>query len=166
MHITKIVNQHKTELDLCEECASMYQQEWSGFFEPTFSINNLLASILSNDPQIKSSSNNVLQGKVCPLCGQHYAHFAQTGKLGCDHCYESFSNGINPLLRRVQGSQTHKGKIPKRIGGSLKIQKELQDLRYRLQGLILNEEFEEAAEVRDKIKELEKKLRGKEKGVE
>ncbi|WP_227764060.1 UvrB/UvrC motif-containing protein [Zhaonella formicivorans] len=156
VHITKIINNDKTQISLCEECASAYHQQLSSAFEPNFSINKFLAGLLNYDHGIEAGAKTVRN--VCPQCGQSYAYFSQTGKLGCDRCYETFEESLVPLLRRVHGTQVHKGKVPKRTGGSIRLRKELQDLKSKLQELIRREEFEEAAKVRDRIRELEKQI--------
>lgn len=156
VHLTKVINNQKSQLFLCEECASAYQEQWSEVFESNFSLNKFLASLLNYDSAMQSHLNAT--AGVCPQCGQTYSQFAQSGKLGCDLCYQTFLESITPLLRRVHGAQVHKGKIPRRAGGNLRLKKELQDLRLELQRLVQNEEFEKAAQVRDKIRDLEKQL--------
>ena len=102
------------------------------------------------------NETGALQNLVkCPQCGQKYSHFAQTGKLGCEKCYETFEQHLEPLLKRVHGSQVHKGKYPKRAGGSIRLKRELENLKLHLQELVVKEEFEEAAKVRDQIREIE-----------
>lgn len=155
VHLTKIVNNQKSQLFLCEECASSHQEHWSDVFASDFSINKFLASLLNYDAGLETKLN-APQG--CPGCGQTYSQFAQSGKLGCDTCYQTFLENLTPLFRRVHGAQTHKGKVPRRTGSHLRLKRDLQNLRLELQRLVQKEEFEKAALVRDKIRELEKQL--------
>jgi protein arginine kinase activator len=72
---------------------------------------------------------------------------------------------MQPILKRLHsGNTVHAGKIPKRIGGSMHVRKEIDSLKEELQALILQEEFESAANIRDKIRGLEKKLGEKREG--
>lgn len=169
VHFTKVVNGEKAVVQLCERCA----QEKSDMFlmdgDPGFSINNLLAGLLNIDSALKKAtpqsaiSSEVLQ---CGQCKLTYQQFANKGKFGCSHCYEAFKHQLIPILKRLHGGNSvHGGKVPARIGGSLHLKKKIQELKGNLGTLIDKEEFETAAEVRDQIRSLEKKLTdGKENG--
>ena len=158
VHITKIVNNKKTQLNLCDKCASEYQYQLGGFLEPNFSLNKFLASLLEYDQSFGSKTQSPPSSAKCPQCGQHYTQFAQSGKLGCEGCYEVFGESMDPLLKRVHGSQIHKGKYPKRTGDAVRLKRELQQYKALLNELVIKEEFEKAAEIRDKIRDMEKDL--------
>ncbi len=49
----------------------------------------------------------------------------------------------------------HTGKLPKKADAALKLKREGERLRRQLQEAILNEEFEKAAKIRDKIREID-----------
>ena len=161
LHFTKIVNGDKTEIHICEHCAKgKSEMMFSG--NSGFSINNLLAGLLNIEPSITKSEqsafheNEILQ---CEKCKMTYPQFAKIGRFGCSHCYKTFENQLNPLLKRVHsGNTNHNGKIPRRIGGSIHLRKQIKELKETLQQYVLNEEFERAAETRDKLRELEKSL--------
>ncbi|MZP30220.1 hypothetical protein GTO91_10920 [Heliobacterium undosum] len=158
VHVTKIVNGQKSEVNLCEECARAHHKEWSMAYDDNFPINKFLAGLLGFDTGKTASSVNLnlhAPGK-CEHCGANYNQISQTGRLGCHQCYDRFQDKVEPLLRRVQGSNRHTGKVPKRSGGSIRLQREIQNLRARLQQHVSNEEFEQAARLRDQIRELEK----------
>ncbi|MFA5881294.1 MAG: UvrB/UvrC motif-containing protein, partial [Eubacteriales bacterium] len=78
--------------------------------------------------------------------------------LGCPTCYDVFENKLDPVLRRIHGNPRHTGKIPKRTGGTIELRREIEELKRELQAAITSEEYEKAAEVRDKIRGLENKL--------
>lgn len=151
IHKTKIVNGVKEEIHLCEECAKK-----SELFslENNFSIHNFLSSLLEGGltPDITVTGD---QDKKCPQCGSTYNDFKRSGRLGCNVCYSTFNNMLAPLIRRVQGNNTHTGKIPKKSGSSIRMRKKIRDLKLQLQQLVETEEFEEAARIRDEIKKLE-----------
>jgi protein arginine kinase activator len=107
------------------------------------------------DPSVEKASKPTV-GERCPNCGLTYVQFRQTGRLGCSQCYEAFSQRLIPLIKRIQGSTEHTGKIPLRRGHGAQRQRQLETLRVNLNRAVAREEFEEAARLRDQIRELEK----------
>jgi protein arginine kinase activator len=168
VHVTKIVNNAKTESHLCEVCAGETGTDLGFLFEPNFSFHNLLAGLLENEFGVKSG--NVPQStkkslRKCPTCGLTFTDFMNIGLMGCANCYETFKDNLDPLLRRIHGSTVHIGKVPKRTGGQVRVRKEIEQLRRKLQEAVNREAYEEAAKIRDEIKEKEKKLKGGDGGV-
>lgn len=154
VHITKIVNNDKTSINLCEECAREYQDQ-IGFVQPSFSFHKFLAGLLEHPAMMPEKTGLSPEGTKCPVCGTTRQVFSQYGKLGCDRCYDTFAAGLSPLIKRVHGRGRHTGKVPGRGGQAIKLKKELEALKSKLQELVAREEFEEAAKVRDQIRELE-----------
>ncbi|NLW07034.1 MAG: hypothetical protein GX039_03500 [Clostridia bacterium] len=148
VHVTQIINGQKTELSLCQECAREIQPQFD------FSIPKFLAGLFDNELSIKAPAAAV----QCRQCGLSYEQFHQTGRLGCPECYERLAPRLDPLIRRIQGSSQHRGKVPLRAGGNLRVKREIEELRSQLQQLVQREEFEKAAQVRDQIRSLEKRL--------
>jgi protein arginine kinase activator len=158
VHVTKMVNNKKYEKNLCQQCASE-MGEGDLAHDSKYSIHNLLAGLLNFDPQMGTLAKGPYTSTtMCDNCGLSYAEFSRKGRLGCPVCYSHFAKHLDPLLRRVQGSNQHGGKVPTRTGGTLMLKNKIQQLRQELQKYIAHEEFEKAAEVRDRIKELEKEL--------
>ncbi|UIO42761.1 UvrB/UvrC motif-containing protein [Brevibacillus brevis] len=157
LHLTKIVNGEKTEYHICEQCAHEKGDVFTGFHN--FSINNLLSGLLKFDPMQKNgreaATNKPLQ---CETCGLTYAQFSKSGRFGCSDCYTFLGDRLDPLFRRIHGNTQHSGKVPERTGGKLKIRKELEQLKQALQSHVASEEFEKAAEMRDRIRALEQKM--------
>jgi len=155
VHLTKIVNGQVMQMHLCQECAqkvqgiglNLYPGMVSEFLQALFGMNTIEQSgqAISADAQEK-----------CPGCGRTFAQIQQAGKMGCSQCYEKFENQMELLLRRIHGGGHHVGKVPLRCGTSIRNRQELGNLRSKLQELINKEEFEEAAKVRDRIRDLEK----------
>ncbi|MCM3570035.1 UvrB/UvrC motif-containing protein [Neobacillus mesonae] len=170
LHFTKIINGEKTEVNLCEVCA----QEKSGMLmfsgQPGFDFNNLLAGLLKIDPSFQKPSQSPLQQEEllhCEYCSMTFPQFLKLGRFGCAHCYETFKDQLQPVLRRLHsGNWTHNGKIPKRIGGDIHLRKHVDELKQSLQQCIASEEFEKAAQIRDEIRSIEKKLAGNAEGGE
>ncbi len=155
VHVTKIINGKKTEVHLCEECA---RQNDEMNIETPFTMNNFLTSILDS---IHSSPIKVdyIKTTTCSKCGMNYGKFKQLGRLGCSECYKIFDEKLMPLIKRIHGSEVHVGKVPKKAGSKIRIKKEIMALKKELNSAVKKEEFERAAELRDKIKELEKNLK-------
>jgi protein arginine kinase activator len=98
-------------------------------------------------------------GKVkCPACEFVYSEFKKSGRFGCPECYAAFETQLIPLLRQVHGSTQHEGKTPKRLGPKAVIRKELMDLKEELSRAILDERYEDAATIRDRIRALETRV--------
>ncbi|HHY47434.1 MAG TPA: hypothetical protein GX506_09080 [Firmicutes bacterium] len=159
VHVTKIINGQKTEMHLCEECARQTGQ-LEFFSVPQFSFHNVLQGLF--DPE--SATVGLPSGTIstptrkCRTCGIDFSDFRRTGFLGCSNCYSEFQGRLEPVIRRIHGSTRHVGKVPARTGGALKVRKEIEDLRRQLEAAIAREEYEKAAQLRDKIKALQGKL--------
>ncbi|WP_026478136.1 UvrB/UvrC motif-containing protein [Alkaliphilus transvaalensis] len=154
VHMTKSINGVKEEINLCEVCAKGRE---GGGIEHHFSIPNFLAGLLESNihPQINI---NYQSGGSCQRCGTSFNQFKQRGRLGCDECYEVFREKITPLIRRVHGSTGHIGKVPQRTGGTIKLKRQVKQLKVKLKEAIEREAFEEAAKIRDEIKGIEKEI--------
>ena len=162
VHITKIINDKKKSINLCNECAAKHQKKHMiGFdLEPSFSIHTFLASLTEDMNLGQDVEYSPMGNRQCEKCGLTYKEFGKLGRLGCDQCYNTFRKGIEPLLKRIHGNSIHKGKIPLNIGEHIRRKREIEQLKEDLQVLVIKERFEEAAVMRDKIRELEAKLNG------
>jgi protein arginine kinase activator len=160
LHFTKIVNGEKTEFHLCEICASEKGEMFPGpGTTSNFSIHQLLSGLLNFSPNTSSYGGVSTEKPVrCESCGLTYSQFSKSGRFGCADCYKHFGERLDPLFRRIHGNMEHRGKVPGRAGGAIKLRKELQQLKLSLQQKVMNEEFEQAAAIRDKIKQLEQQI--------
>ena len=158
VHLTEVINDKVSKLHLCDKCAKAKSEE----MQSHFGLGDLLSGLMDFGPAV---SQDQLSGEVktkCPDCGMTYYDFQKTGKLGCGKCYETFAKELGELLRKIHGSDKHVGKMPFKGKEALKDQKDLQRLKNELNDLVRSEEFEKAAFLRDRIKELETKLEGPE----
>ncbi|WP_440897227.1 UvrB/UvrC motif-containing protein [Amphibacillus sp. Q70] len=159
LHLTNFINGQKTEIHLCQQCAK--EKGYLDTEEDVYTIHDLLSGLFndysSSTTKTEANKHNPHE-LACPHCHMTYQQFSKIGKFGCSQCYQIFSEYLNPIFRRVQGGNTkHIGKIPNRQHVHLQHKRLIQDYRDQLQQLINEERFEDAAEVRDKIKELEQK---------
>ena len=149
-HIRTVVNGVVREANLCGYCAAEEGYTSVG--------HNSLASMLASMLGEVSSSQIASKTVKCPVCGASFSDIASTGKVGCAECYKTFNRELLPYLKRVHGSTKHSGKIPNRAPLTVKSNLETIDsLKLELNRLVSEERYEEAAVVRDKIRNLEGK---------
>jgi protein arginine kinase activator len=154
VHFTQIVNNEKTTLSLCRECAAA-----RGFHSPLenapFPLAEILAGLAADLPtSTKSDAAEIL---VCPRCGLSFDDFASQGRFGCGECYRTFRARLEPIMRKIHGASLHRGKTPKSEVASpaekesLPVREE-ERLEAELKKAVESEDFERAAEIRDKLK--------------
>ncbi len=153
MRLIRIVNGQKMEQYLCEDCARD-KGDLGLHPQSKFPFGNLLVGMLGQDwfPGPRRAGHEI---SACAACGLTHEEFARTGLLGCGECYQSFGSIVDPILRRVHGHHQHAGKIPERAGKAAATDRHIDDLRRELEDLVRREEFEEAAVLRDRIREIE-----------
>lgn len=152
VHLTEIVDEQMNELHLCEECA----RQKSSQMESQFGLSELLAGMAEFEKPTKEKELEFATLK-CPNCGLTYSDFKKIGRLGCGGCYTAFKKYLGPLLKKIHGSSVHFGKSPFKAGRGVRKKIDLLELRDKLQKAVEAEEFEEAANIRDQIKNLEEK---------
>lgn len=147
-HIKTVINGVVKEYNLCGHCAAAV-----GYTNISHnSLAGMLASMLGESARLHSPEKR----KICEVCGSSFSDIAEKGKMGCAQCYKTFNSEILPYLKRVHGSVEHAGKVPNKA--PLMVVPETQTvetLRNELNRLVREEKYEQAAVVRDKIKELE-----------
>lgn len=162
VHVTQIVNSEKKEVHLCEHCAKEHEKIAFGNpfdFTHPFSINDFLSGFLGKNIGSQAKPQEQQTGPQCTTCGMTYEMFARSGKLGCANCYTVFSDTLETVFKRIHGNSIHTGKLPQRAGGTIKVKKEISQLKAQLNKAIYEEEYEKAAKLRDSIRELEAGIR-------
>jgi protein arginine kinase activator len=152
VHFSQIINNNKIELHFCNICAK--EKGYINIIEP-INISDFLSSLLGYGT-VHQVQPYQPEKEACVVCGMTFEDFQKTGKLGCYNCYNLFGDKLKPVLKNLHGSLNHNGKLPIRMGESIKISKETKKLRDELDAAVRNEEYERAAELRDKIKLFEK----------
>lgn len=159
INLVTVMNGQKHEIWLCENCAKDIAN--IPFFSPIIQNANIpfqgiLSEMLSNIDNNKTKiDNNKIKELVCSSCGLTYNEFKKSGRLGCIDCYKEFETVLEPRIKSLQAGMKHVGKIPKIKGKELAQKRKLKDLKGEMQKLIVAEEYERAAVVRDEIKKLE-----------
>ena len=164
------INGVEKQMNLCEECSQKlgitnemnfnmpidFSSFWGGFFDD-FETPSLL-NLVSGGTELK-----------CKGCNNTFEDILNTGKFGCPECYETFENEIDELLNRMHGRNRHVGRLgageKARVDNTKNIEEKektntennkINELKAKLKDLIKEENYEEAAKVRDEIKKLEK----------
>ncbi|NLI11628.1 MAG: hypothetical protein GX425_03145 [Peptococcaceae bacterium] len=157
VHLTEITNGQKQETHLCEVCAKEIQLQGFGLL-PQMNLHNFLAGLLNYEFNGSKFGQQEAGVKACAKCGVAESQFVKKGLLGCGDCYPCFEEKLQPLLRRIHGNTRHTGKVPERTGGNARLLKEIENMKRKLTEAVSREEFELAAELRDTVRQLEKRL--------
>ena len=168
---TQIINGDKRQMFLCEECSQKL-----GIGNINFSMPIDFSSFLGEffDDMNETSFIPSLRGQnelKCKKCGLDFDEFLHTGRFGCSNCYDEFENIIDPILKNIQGSNRHVGRLGNVIEGNnisnddkmsnfakkdQSQNSQLDKLKSDLKQAIKEERYEDAAKLRDEIKKLEK----------
>lgn len=106
------------------------------------------------------ANDNDFASARCLKCGTTWDRLRQDGRAGCAQCYATFATQLADVMARVQKASQHAGKAPRALE---KRQRRLVHLRARrdsrlellnrrLKESVAREKYEEAAQLRDKIK--------------
>ncbi len=152
IHLTEINDGVRSEMHLCEYCA----QNEGVAIKGQLSINELLTNLLATQPSDEELFGKSEQAQTCPNCGFTLEQFAKEPLLGCPQDYETFEKVLLPLIEKAHDGKTvHCGKVPTKTSPDLKIKMELTALQKKLEEAVKSENYELAAQLRDKINELE-----------
>jgi protein arginine kinase activator len=144
--LTQIVEGKMQKVNLCEGCSKE-----KGINDPTgFALADLLLGLGAAQEIGKNPA-----GERCLVCGFSQADFKKTGRLGCSACYDAFSEGLTGMLRNMHRGTTHIGKVPARLAAARTRKRELAALEADLEKAVKEEQFEQAASLRDRIRHLE-----------
>lgn len=151
-HLTNIGRDGaKVERHLCDSCAT--EEGLLHSPKTTIDLNELLENFIAGGKGAAAELSNV----VCDECGLSYIEFRNQGLLGCPNDYTVFKEQLARLLERTHGgADMHTGKTPKSVGVIPKPHVDIRRLKRQLEDAVAAEDYERAAELRDKIQELEK----------
>jgi protein arginine kinase activator len=147
IHFTELRDGKKTEMHVCEQCATEKNM--------AMAFPNVLAQLVKGGPAAARETEAV--PAACPGCGLAYAEFKAKGRLGCPRCYAAFGPVLIPLLEKVHGAASHRGKTPERVKGALANRREIQEVEEQLASAVADEEYEKAAQLRDRIRQMKGK---------
>ncbi len=158
IHLTDIVNKKRREIHLCEKCAQEHELLPLAP-NPQLNLPALLQLLMLQGVGEEWSSSDAPDAVdpstlTCPTCGLKYAQFRADGRFGCADDYDAFRTVLEPLLERVHRSLTHLGKVPSVVRRA-RDESERDRLRDHLRDAVAAENYEEAARLRDRIRQKE-----------
>ncbi len=146
VHLTEIKGDKVQKVDLCEGCAQS-----KGVKDPTFAMADLLLGLGASQEIDQSAGGAELK---CSHCGFTQADFKKSGRLGCPECYTTFVEGLEGLLKSMQKGTRHAGKVPEALRRTRETADRMKSLQKKLTKAIAEENFEQAAALRDEIKRI------------
>lgn len=178
VHYTQITNGEKKEFSLCSDCAmKLGLTEQMDITDPLLNLRSFIGDFFNEFPETermkKISGTKQLQ---CKTCGTTYEEFINDGNFGCEDCYQTFKEPIDRLLKKLHGTSTHLGRKPgveaKPIVDKVSVDKDKKEtskvnpkkeeskeekiarLERDLDKAIKDERYEDAAKIRDELKEM------------
>jgi protein arginine kinase activator len=136
IHIRQIINNEESELYICSKCAEKMQKKILSFLKMNNFITGMMQQVEPEDEE-----------KVCPLCKFDIDKIRKLGKVGCAKCYDVFASELTPIMNKMNINRAIKEK-------NNTIKNEIDSLQEKLNEAVAKEEYEKAAELRDKIAEL------------
>ncbi|MFC1669140.1 UvrB/UvrC motif-containing protein [Spirochaetota bacterium] len=145
-----------SEMHICEVCAkgSGLNSQLSDFSQ---TVSEIISFIDINEIEDINSVNR------CNRCGFSIIDYKKTGKLGCSECYSYLSESLEPVISGCHGSKKHIGKVPHNleindvqmavIDNPIDDYDLVADLQVKLELAISEERYEDAAVIRDKIRD-------------
>lgn len=151
INLTQVEHDSKVTLHLCEQCAQQKGVE-TGVGISKSPLAHLIGSMTKGASVLPTAAD----GLRCSSCGSTLKDFRDSGRLGCADCYTSFDGHLRDLLRRLHGSSQHVGERYAIPGGDATDPRaQLLDLKDQLRRAVDAENFELAADLRDRIRVLE-----------
>ncbi|HEY2082477.1 MAG TPA: UvrB/UvrC motif-containing protein [Verrucomicrobiae bacterium] len=151
VHYTKIDGDKVQKVDLCEECSKT-----KGVNDPVgFELADLLLGLGASKEIEQASGGAEIK---CPRCGFTQADFKKAGRLGCSECYKTFAEGLDGLLKTMHKGTRHIGKVPEALRQTRELSDRLKSLQKKLTKAVEDENFEQAASLRDEIKQMSARL--------
>lgn len=178
--LTQIVDGKMTQVNLCDKCSKE-----KGVTDPTgFQLADFL---LGNAAQKKTRQSTAEDDTLaCPECGFTRAHLKKIGRMGCPECYLTFGDDMDNMLRAMHKGTRHVGKVPGRqvslpvpspkaerpapaaatasaaptpppAPAPVSPKKKLADLKAAIDLAVMEERYEDAARLRDEVKDIESK---------
>lgn len=144
VHLTQLLNGEMKKYHLCKECAAKHGIN----IDDPVSLADLLFKPEPSEPAGEAKSE-----PRCPQCHMRLSDFKKASRLGCPACYESFSAELAPLLLGLHKRPLHVGKRPDGVCLAQDVQDRTDRLSRSLKAAIAAEQFEEAARLRDELKE-------------
>ena len=153
--LTQLVEGQMKKVCLCDNCAKE-----RGVTVPTgFSLADLLLGGLPGGPGTSTAGSagptTAGNGKQCPTCGFTLDDLKRVRRFGCSDCYATFGDEVSRMVRGMHKGTSHIGKVPEGLMAIQFRHQRIEELRSRLDQAIASESYEEAAGIRDEIRNLD-----------
>ena len=156
VHVTQIINGHRTELHLCEECARkervmhhsfgnfgtrLFRSPLEGFFDGPMS------AFFGRSPIEIEAQPEERESTLFP-----------EGLRRSNDSYEAFREKIRPAFAHGEQAPAPKKEVTIETENTAKpvVDPELEKLQKAMKSAIAREDYEQAAHIRDEMKKLEK----------
>jgi len=152
--LTQLVEGQMKKVCLCDSCAKE-----RGVTDPTgFSLADLLLGGLPGGPGTApagKSSTKPGNGRKCEICDFTLDDLKRVRRFGCSDCYTTFAEEVSQMVRGMHKGTAHVGKVPEGLMAQQFRTQRIEELRSRLDQAIVSESYEEAAGIRDEIRNLD-----------
>ncbi len=156
------INGQMKSLALCSKCAAEFG-ELQNFGKSAFNTGDTIGDVFDNMNSLFGSlfgvpsqyqRKQVTDEKRCTLCGARFSDLVNEGKAGCPECYKVFESELAPTISKIHGGSVHTGTSPERFKEGRERKEKIAELEGKLKKAIETEEYEEAAKLRDMLREL------------
>ncbi len=157
----EVINDHEKSMKLCADCAAEAEKSGAiGKSKPSDifdsmgyagEVGSLFGGLFGLPTYHKQK---VSEAKKCTLCASTFAELVKSGKVGCPECYKVFADELSGTVSRLHGATTHCGRAPGKMRESYARRAQIKELEAELKSAIEAEEYERAAEIRDKLRSL------------
>jgi protein arginine kinase activator len=106
--------------------------------------------------EFMTTTPTVQSTRKCPKCGHTWSDFRRTGRFGCSECYNTFRSEAAATIRQIHSTTRHTGKVPSKAGAGISRKREYENLKAQLQKAVSSEDYEKAAKLHKRIREMEK----------
>ena len=155
LQVKQIIGEDQVDMFLCEVCA-----ENRGITKSNdsieMSLSQLLTGLFHSDPATGTEGDQ----ETCSTCGTTIHTVRKEGKLGCSECYASFASEIRGVQKKLTGSTHHDGKLPRKLREYKELIIDKHDLQSQLRDAVNNEDYEAAAVLRDRIRDIDRQSEG------
>lgn len=127
------------ELHLCDECAAKRGLLSPKKLSPLETLQKVLRQRTAQDERV-----------ICPRCCMSLAEFKRVGRFGCSDCPAMFADHIRYLIKQIHHSDRH---IGRKTAPGTKRGLEIYRLREELKNALEKELYEDAAKIRDKLRD-------------
>ncbi len=147
---TEVVDGKVVQHFLCSECYEKWQEGTAGFSlsVPKPSIHG--KSLNTTEPPGRSKTT-----RRCPSCNTALPQILESAMVGCTVCFTTFGKEIESMLEGLHRGVIHCGKTYKCDDTRILIRKDIQAKCILLRRMLKEENYEEAARLRDEIQEME-----------